>query len=78
MASLTGQLRYTAFIDPIGELMEKLIAYMRNRADSKLSSGDGNPIMQASWLKSTMRTFQKPCVIAVSISLPGRVRRKTM
>ncbi len=26
----------TVIIDPIGELMEMLIAYMRNRADSKL------------------------------------------
>ncbi len=38
----------TVIIDPIGELMEKLIAYMRNRADSKLVQRDGNPTM-AGW-----------------------------
>ncbi len=33
----------TVIIDQLKELMEKLIAYMRNRADSKLwSSGGGN------------------------------------
>ena len=50
----------TVIIDPIGELMEKLIAYMRNRADSKLVQRDGNPTMAGwGWLKSTMRTFLK-------------------
>ncbi len=33
------------------ELMEKLIAYMRNRADSKLVQRDGNPTMPGwGWL----------------------------
>jgi len=50
----------TVIIDPIGELMEKLIAYMRNRADSKLVQRDGNPTMAGwGWLKSTMRNFLK-------------------
>lgn len=50
----------TVIIDPIGELMEKLIAYMRNKADSKLVQRDGNPTMAGwGWLKSTMRTFLK-------------------
>ena len=50
----------TVIIDPIGELMEKLIAYMRNRADSKLVQRDGNPTMTGwGWLKSTMRNFLK-------------------
>ncbi len=35
--------------------MEKLIAYMRNRADSKLVQRDGNPTMAGwGWLRSTM------------------------
>jgi len=50
----------TVVIDPIGELMEKLIAYMRNKADSKFVQRDGNPTMAGwGWLKSTMRTFLK-------------------
>lgn len=50
----------TVIIDPIGELMEKLITYMRNKADSKLVQRDGNPTMAGwGWLKSTMRTFLK-------------------
>ena len=50
----------TVVIDPIGELMEKLIAYMRNKADSKFVQSDGNPTMAGwGWLKSTMRNFLK-------------------
>ena len=50
----------TVVIDPIGELMEKLIAYMRNKADSKFVQRDGNPTMAGwGWLKSTMRNFLK-------------------
>lgn len=50
----------TVVIDPIGELMEKLIAYMRNKADSKFVQRDGNPTMADwGWLKSTMRNFLK-------------------
>lgn len=50
----------TVIIDPIGELMEKLIAYMRQKADSKLVQRDGNPTMAGwGWLKQTMRNFLK-------------------
>lgn len=50
----------TVIIDPIGELMEKLIRYMIDRADSKLVQKDGNPTMAGwGWLKQSMRTFLK-------------------
>jgi len=50
----------TVVIDPIGELMEKLIRYMVTKADSKLVQKDGNPTMAGwGWLKQTMRTFLK-------------------
>lgn len=50
----------TVIIDPIGELMEKLIRYMVNKADSKLVQKDGNPTMAGwGWLKQTMRNFLK-------------------
>lgn len=50
----------TVIIDPIGELMEKLIRYMISKADSKLVQKDGNPTMAGwGWLKQTMRTFLK-------------------
>lgn len=50
----------TIIIDPIGELMEKLISYMINKADSKLVQKDGNPTMAGwGWLKKTMRNFLK-------------------
>lgn len=50
----------TIIIDPIGELMEKLITYMINKADSKLVQKDGNPTMAGwGWLKKTMRNFLK-------------------
>lgn len=50
----------TVIIDPIGELMEKLIRYMITKADSKLVQKDGNPTMAGwGWLKQTMRTFLK-------------------
>lgn len=50
----------TVIIDPIGELMEKLIRYMITKADSKLVQKDGNPTMAGwGWLKQTMRSFLK-------------------
>lgn len=50
----------TVIIDPIGELMEKLIRYMITKADSKLVQKDGNPTMAGwGWLKQTMRNFLK-------------------
>jgi phage nucleotide-binding protein len=50
----------TVIIDPIGELMEKLIRYMIIKADSKLVQKDGNPTMAGwGWLKQTMRSFLK-------------------
>jgi len=50
----------TIIIDPIGELMEKLVRYMVNKADSKLVQKDGNPTMAGwGWLKQTMRNFLK-------------------
>lgn len=50
----------TVIIDPIGELMEKLIRYMISKADSKLVQKDGNPTMAGwGWLKQTMRSFLK-------------------
>lgn len=48
----------TIIIDPVGELMEKLITYMVNKADSKLVQKDGNPTMAGwGWLKKTMRNL---------------------
>lgn len=50
----------TVIIDPIGELMEKLVRFMIDRADSKLVQKDGNPTMAGwGWLKQTMRNFLK-------------------
>jgi phage nucleotide-binding protein len=50
----------TVVIDPIGELMEKLVRYMVVKADSKLVQKDGNPTMAGwGWLKQTMRSFLK-------------------
>lgn len=50
----------TVIIDPVGELMEKLIRYMIDKADSKLVQKDGNPTMAGwGWLKQTMRNFLK-------------------
>lgn len=50
----------TVIIDPVGELMEKLIRYMIGKADSKLVQKDGNPTMAGwGWLKQTMRNFLK-------------------
>jgi len=50
----------TIIIDPIGELMEKLMRYMITKADSKLVQKDGNPTMAGwGWLKQTMRNFLK-------------------
>lgn len=50
----------TVIIDPIGELMEKLMRFMIAKADSKLVQKDGNPTMAGwGWLKQTMRNFLK-------------------
>lgn len=50
----------TIILDPIGELMEKLIKYMIEKADSKLVQRDGNPTMAGwGWLKQTMRSLLK-------------------
>ncbi len=72
----TTQIR--VITDPIGELMEKLIAYMRNRADSKFVQRDGNPTMAGwGWLKSTMRTFLKTmCDSGKHIVIVAHVQEK--
>lgn len=50
----------TVVIDPIGELMEKLKAFMSAQGDSKLVQKDGNPTMAGwGWLKDTMRKYVK-------------------
>lgn len=50
----------TVVIDPIGELMDKLMRYMAEKADSKLVQKDGAPTMAGwGWLKHTMRKFLK-------------------
>jgi phage nucleotide-binding protein len=50
----------TIVIDPIGELMEKLITHMKNKKDSKLVQVDGSPTMAGwGWLKSTLRDALK-------------------
>lgn len=50
----------TIVIDPIGELMDKLVKHMVDKGDSKLVQRDGNPTMAGwGWLKSTMRSFLK-------------------
>lgn len=50
----------TIIIDPIGELMEKLMRYMVSKADSKLVQKDGAPTMAGwGWLKQTMRNYLK-------------------
>lgn len=50
----------TIIIDPIGELMEKLIIFMIEKSDSKLVQKDGNPTMAGwGWLKTNMRNYLK-------------------
>lgn len=50
----------TLVIDPIGELMEKLMNFMVNSGETKLVQRDGSPSMAGwGWLKSTMRNFLK-------------------
>lgn len=50
----------TIIIDPIGELMEKLMRFMVSRADNKLVQKDGAPTMAGwGWLKQKMRNYLK-------------------
>lgn len=50
----------TAVIDPIGELMEKLMRYMVAMGDSKLVQKDGSPSQAGwGWLRKTMRDYVK-------------------
>jgi len=50
----------TVIIDPIGELMDKLMRFMVAQNDSKLVQKDGNPTMAGwGWLKMTMRNYLK-------------------
>lgn len=50
----------TVIIDPIGELMEKLKAFMIAKGDRKLVQNDGAPTMAGwGWLKDTMRQYIK-------------------
>lgn len=50
----------TIVIDPIGELMEKLMRYMITKNDSKLVQKDGAPTMAGwGWLKKNMRDYLK-------------------
>lgn len=50
----------TIVIDPIGELMEKLMRYMTKMNDSKLVQKDGQPTMAGwGWLKKSMRDLIK-------------------
>lgn len=50
----------TIIIDPIGELMEKLMRFMTATGDSKLVQKDGNPTMAGwGWVKKTMRDYLK-------------------
>lgn len=50
----------TIVIDPIGELMEKLMNHMRAMGNSKLVQSDGSPSMAGwGWLKDNMRKMLK-------------------
>lgn len=50
----------TAVIDPIGELMEKLMRHMVALGDSKLVQKDGSPSQAGwGWLRKTMRDYVK-------------------
>jgi len=50
----------TIVIDPIGELMEKLKAFMVAKGDRKLVQSDGSPSMAGwGWLKDTMKNYIK-------------------
>lgn len=69
----------TVIIDPVGELMEKLIRYMIDKADSKLVQKDGNPTMAGwGWLKQTMRNFLKVMRDMAKISSSLLTCRKKM
>lgn len=58
---LAGDSKYeTIVVDPIGELMEKLMQYMVIKADGKLVQRDGAPTMAGwGWLKKSMRQLLK-------------------
>lgn len=50
----------TIVVDPIGELMEKLMQEMRDQNNSKLVQSDGSPSMAGwGWLKDNMRKMLK-------------------
>jgi predicted RNA-binding Zn-ribbon protein involved in translation (DUF1610 family) len=50
----------TIAVDPIGELMEKLIVAMEKMGDKKLTQRDGSPSMAGwGWLKKTLRAYFK-------------------
>lgn len=50
----------TIVIDPIGELMDKLMHKLKSMNDSKLTQKDGSPTMSGwGWLKETMRNYFK-------------------
>ncbi len=51
----------TVIIDPLRA--DRLIAYMRNRADSKLVQRDGMTMAGLGLVEINWRTFLKPCVI---------------
>ncbi len=63
----------TTVIDPIGELMEKLVAYMRNEPTAKLVQRDGNnglglvEINHANYVHKTMRDSGKHIVIMAHV-----------
>ncbi len=57
---VVGDKYETVIIDPIGELMEKLLRYMQEMKDAKLVQRDGNPTMAGwGWLKQVMRRYLK-------------------
>ena len=59
-ATVKGGDYETIVIDPLNELMEKLMAHMREQKNSKLVQRDGNPTMAGwGWLKQTMRQLLK-------------------
>jgi len=50
----------TVVLDPLNELMEKLLVYMQGQKNSKLVQRDGNPTMAGwGWLKQNMRQLLK-------------------
>ncbi len=60
-ATLAASDKYqTVVIDPIGELMEKLKAFMIGQNDAKLVQRDGSPTAAGwGWLKQTLRAYLK-------------------